>query len=189
LRMGKTIRIDQAVIAVHLVMTGYGHWLSNDPRGSGSTQLRQEKFEDLGPVHFGRKRKQPTKRELREFYKEAEKLLEYDTLWFDARVRRVIAQAFEQVCADRRYVAWACAVLQNHGHLVLRTHKDRGHLMWEYMVIAARDALRREALIPKDHPVWSNRPYVVFKTTVPQVENAVEYVDDNPEKHGLSRQV
>ena len=44
-----------AIIGHHLIWTFYGHWLANDLRGSGSEQLREEKFAPLGPVHQGRK--------------------------------------------------------------------------------------------------------------------------------------
>ena len=170
-------------------MHGYGHWLANDPRGSGSTELRDDKFADLGPVHMGRKRVQPSKRELREFYRAAEGRLDYPTLWFDEPARLVIASAFEQVCKQNGYTAWACAVLQNHAHLLLRTHRDKGHLMWEYAAVAARDALWDAELVTRGHPVWSNRPFARFKTSVPEVRRCVKYIEDNPEKHGLPPQV
>ena len=185
--MKRAIHVN-TVIGHHLVLHGYGQWLGNDPRGSGSTKLRQEKFADLGPVHFGRKRQQPSKQELRDFYREAEPRLEHETIWFDERDRIVIAFAFEHVVKTCGYAVWSCAVLQNHAHLVLRIHRDDGHLMWEHLAFAARDALRRDGLIPHDHPAWSNRPYVVFKRSVIEVRSAIKYVNDNPEKHGLPRQ-
>jgi REP element-mobilizing transposase RayT len=185
--MARTIHISTTV-AVHLVINGYGHWLSNDPRGSGSAELKKQELRELGPLHFGRKRKHPSKQELREFYHKAEELLEFDTLWFNERARLVIAAALEAVAKQFGYTIWACAVLRNHVHLVVRVHRDRGDVMWEYFAVAARDALRRAGLVPSNHPVWSNRPYVVFKTTVPLVYQAVGYVEDNPEKHGLPRQ-
>ena len=185
--MGKVIHVN-TVIALHLVIHGYGHWLANDPRGSGSTELREEKFADLGPVHAGRKRDQPSKKDLREFYRGAEPRLEYQTLWFDEPARTVIASAFEQICKRHRYTAWACAVLQNHAHLLLRIHRDPGDLMWEHVAVGARNALWDAELVTRGHPVWSNRPYVVFKTTVPMVRGCVKYIEDNPEKHHLPRQ-
>lgn len=53
---------------------------------------------------------------------------------------------------------------------------------------AARDALRAAGLVPHDHPVWSHRPYKVFKYTPEQVRSCTKYVDDNPEKEELPRQ-
>jgi hypothetical protein len=186
--MRRILRVN-TIIAHHLVMMGYGHWLGNDPRGSGSTELRAEKLEELGPIHFGRKKVQPSRKELCEFYREAEELLEHPMIWFDERMRIVIADAFGLVAKEFAYTVWSCAVLQNHAHEVLRVHRDTGELMWERMALASRDALRAEGLVPADHPAWSNRPYVVYKTTVPLVRKTIGYVEDNPEKHGLPRQV
>ena len=35
------------------------------------------------------------------------------------------------------------------------------------------------------HPVWSDRPYVVFCYDPPGVEGRVKYIQQNPEKEGL----
>jgi hypothetical protein len=123
--MGKVVRVN-TVIANHLVISGYGHWIPNDPRGSGSTELREEKFEELGPIHFGRKTEQPPTEEIREFYREVEQRLEHETLWFDEGARIAIASAFARVLKERGYTCWACAVLQDHAHLLLRIHRDPG---------------------------------------------------------------
>ena len=169
------------------MLHGYGHWIPNDPRGSGSGEVREEKFDGLGPIHLGRKRDQPSKEELKKFYANAEELLSFETIWFDERMRQVIAEAFARVTKERGYTVWACAVLQNHAHVVDRVHRDSGEMMWLHYAVASRDALRQAGLVPPNHPVWSNRPYVVYKTTVPLVRRAVKYVQDNPPKHGLSR--
>jgi hypothetical protein len=84
---------ERIIIAHHVVIHAYGQWLGNDPRGSGSTELRQKKFEDLGPIHHGRKIIQPTREELRAFYRKAEPRLDHETIWFDQRCREVIAAA------------------------------------------------------------------------------------------------
>jgi hypothetical protein len=61
--------------------------------------------------------------------------------------------------------------------------------MWEHFAVATRESLRDVDQVLKNHPVWSNRPYVVFKTSVAMVHAAVKYVEENPQKHGLARQV
>lgn len=186
--MARVIHVN-TVIANHLVINGYGHWLPNDPRGSGSNEVRQEKFQNLGPIHPGRRMRQPSKEQLKAFYIEAEPLLEFPRIWFDRQTRIAVARAFAQVAKQQGYTCWACAVLRNHAHLLVRVHRDRAELMWEQMAIGAREALRAAGLAPQDHPVWSNRPYVVFKRSVREVESAIEYIRGNPKKHGLAPQV
>src|SRR3954467_7318361 len=83
------------VIAAPLVLTLYGHWGVNDPRGSGSSEFIDLKFEPLGPIHFGRKPRseQPTREELKAFHAQHEELLNFAVFWIDDAKRREIAQA------------------------------------------------------------------------------------------------
>lgn len=175
-------------IAHHLVFSGYGTWLSNDLRGSGSTEIRKNELSDLGPIHVGRKRVQPARSELREFYRRAEPLLDFKVLWFDDPVRRAIGEAFGRVIAERGYTAWACAVCSNHAHLLPRIHRDDALTMWHAFADASREAVRALPGIPPDHPVWSDRPYKVFLETPPEVEGRVGYIWGNPLKEGLEEQ-
>jgi hypothetical protein len=39
--MARIIRVN-TVLAHHRILHGYGHWLSNDPRGSMSEEIRRE---------------------------------------------------------------------------------------------------------------------------------------------------
>ena len=45
----------RAVIGAHHILMLYAHWAVNDPRGSGSEQIRDPKFKFLGDIHHGRK--------------------------------------------------------------------------------------------------------------------------------------
>ncbi len=183
------IRIRRNVtIAHHLVLNGYGTWLSNDLRGSGSTEVRKPELRVLGPAHFGRKRVQPSRADLKAFHRAAEPLLKFKVAWFDAAARDVIAAAAERVVRERGYTCYGYCNCANHTHAMLRAHRDTGHVMWHHVADAARADLHAAGLFAADHPVWSNRPYVVFKTDVPAVERGVGYIDDNPEKEGLPRQ-
>ena len=79
---------EKIIIAHHLVWHAYGMWLSNDVRGSGSTEIRDDKFKELGPIHFGRKKDQPSREELKDFYKLANPLLNFEPIWFDPAKRQ-----------------------------------------------------------------------------------------------------
>ena len=181
-------KYERIIIAHHIILHGYGHWLANDIRGSGSQELRQEKFADLGEVHFGRKAVQPPRELLREFYREARGRLEYSQLWFDDGKRRAIGGSIGTVIAKEKYTCWACAVMKNRVHLCIRRHRDDGHTMWRKFADAARQPLRIFADIDDEHPVWSNRPYVVFQYTTEDVRRVVKYIERNPEKEFMSPQ-
>src|SRR4029077_8382908 len=99
------------VIGYHLVWTAYGCWLPNDPRGSGSKEVRNDWIAELGDVHFGRKAVQPPGREVRQFYEVAATALKYPLLTFDAAARQEIGKACGEVIAAHRYTCYACTVM------------------------------------------------------------------------------
>ncbi len=176
------------IIAHHLILSGYGHWLPNDPRGSGSEEIREEKLSDLGPIHHGRKQIQPPRRELKQFYRDANPLLDFEPIWFDDAKRQAIAEAFAQVVGNRRYTVWACAVLSNHAHLWIRRHRDDAVTMWNEFAESSRAALGRFEDLAGDHPLWSNRPYKVFLDSPEDVRRVIAYIQRNPAREKLPPQ-
>ncbi len=179
-----------SIIGHHLIWTLYGHWLPNDPRGSGSEAVRDPKFEALGELYRGRKPEhlQPSREELRVFHRQAEPLLEFPRFWMDEAKRQAVGGAIGEMVAARRYTVWACAVLSNHMHMVIRRHRDDALSMWDAIVDLTRLRLRLFSDVGDDHPVWAARPYKVFLRTPDEVRARIKYVDRNPEKEGLSRQ-
>ena len=145
-------------------------------------------MKDLGEAHFGRKKVQPPREELRKFYREAKPLLDHETIWFGDAHREVIGWAFGRAAAELGYTLWACAICSNHAHVVSRTHRDRSDWIWLNLANRATKALRDEGLVPPNHPVWSDRPYKVFLYTPDDVIDRIGYVEENPEKEGLPRQ-
>jgi REP element-mobilizing transposase RayT len=174
--------------AVHLIITGYGHWLPNDPRGSGSSSVRAPKLRYYGPVHFGRKRQQPLRAELRAFHRNAEAKLEHPVLWFDEKMRDAIARGIERAQDEAQYTIWACAILRNHVHLVIRTHRDKSMDMLARIAGHAHESIHAQKLAPEGHPVWSNRPYKVYLRSDTQIQQVIRYVGQNPMKEGLAPQ-
>jgi hypothetical protein len=109
-------------------------------------------------------------------------------IWFDAPLRDLIAGAIGAVVADRGYTVYACAVLRNHAHLVIRTHRDDAYTMLCHLAGTTHDALHAAAAVPTDHPVWSDRPYKVYLKTPAAARDRIDYVERNPEKEGLPPQ-
>jgi REP element-mobilizing transposase RayT len=178
------------IIAHHLILPLYGHWAPNDLRGSGSSELYNEKFEPLGPIHFGRKpmEEQPSRHELREFHRKFKALLKHTIFWIDSAKRQALAEAIGDVVRREGYTVYACAICGNHAHLVVRIHKDDALTMWNKFASETRLRLRLFEDVGADHPVWAERPYKVFLYTPEDVWIRVEYVEENPEKEGLPRQ-
>ena len=181
--------LKKRILAHHLILSSYGFWLPNDPRGSGSEDLREGKFEDLGEIHHGRKRLQPTRAELRAFYVKAFPKLEHAPIWFDDGMRDAIAGAFREVIERNGYTVWACAIGSNHAHLCVRYHRDRYENIWMNLVSQARVAVLARSMVGSEHPVWAHRPYSVFCCSTEDIGRTIAYIEGNPGKEGLSGQI
>src|SRR5205809_593781 len=121
------------VIAYHLIWTAYGWWLPNDPRGSGSHTIHSDVIADLGALHYGRKRVQPAGREVRAFYEQAATVLCHPLLTFDEAARAEIAAAFADTITEQRYTCYACAIMPDHVHVLIRKHKHQAEQMIEVL--------------------------------------------------------
>ncbi len=180
------------VIVHHLILTLYAHWPPNDPRGSGSLEFYDDKFAPLGPIHHGRNPKhlQPSRAELRAFHKQVEPILNFPIFWLDDATRQVLSEAFGEVVRKEKYTCYACAILKNHAHLVVRRHRDDYQTMFAKLSAAGAAALRSYTplQLAENHPVFSQRPYSAYCYTPVDVRARIDYVNENPEKEGLEPQ-
>lgn len=177
------------VIAYHLIWTAYGWWLPNDPRGSGSRTIRSDVIADLGELHYGRKRVQPAGPEVRRFYEQAAATLRHPLLTFDEAARAEIAAAFADVIEAQRYTCYACAIMPDHVHILIRKHKHLAEDMVAAMKEASRAALRAACHRPADHPTWTEGGgWKVFLDALEEVRRTVGYVRRNPLPIGLPEQ-
>jgi REP element-mobilizing transposase RayT len=177
------------VIAYHLIWTAYGWWLPNDPRGSGSTAIRSDIIAELGQLHYGRKRVQPAGREVARFYEQAAVVLRHPLLTFDESARAEIAAAFAGVIEAERYTCYACAVMPDHVHLLIRKHRHLAEDMIAVLKKTSRAALRAHRPRPPDHPIWTEGGgWKAFLDHPDEVRRTVSYIRRNPLPIGLPEQ-
>jgi hypothetical protein len=136
------------VIAYHLVWTGYGTWLPNDPRGSGSRAVHAPRIAELGPLHYGRRAIQPGRRTVARFYEESAARLAFPVLRFCDSQRRMIAEALAEAIRRHRFTCYACAILPDHVHSVIRKHKLKAEEMIAELQASTRLRLSSSASIP-----------------------------------------
>jgi REP element-mobilizing transposase RayT len=176
------------VIAYHLIWTNYGTWLPNDPRGSGSMGVYTPTLAELGEAHFGRKKLQPARSKVHAFYESAEPLLRFPVVRFDAEQRSAIAEAFCNTVRGHQYTCYACAIMPDHVHLVIRKHLDDAESMIDNLQAESRSLLIEKGIVPHEHPVWTNGGWKVFLDTPEEVWPRIRYVEGNPKKEGLAKQ-
>ena len=177
-----------SVLAHHLVWTAYGTWLGNDPRGSGSRSVYTPELADLAIPHFGRRKVQPPRGVVREFYEQATPRLIYPVIRFDDFQIKEIGRAFADVIRRHRYTCYACAIMPDHMHLVIRKHRHRGEEMIENFQRQSRLANCLVDGLPSSHPIWTHGGWDRFLDSPNSIRGRIRYVADNPEKAGMSRQ-
>ena len=162
--------------------------MPNDPRGSWSSEIRSYALAKLGEPHWGRKKVQPSRQVLRTFHQLAQRELAHHPLWFDAPQRATIAQAIAEAVAQQTLTCWACAVLEDHLHLLVRIHRLDGDQLLALFKGCTREALVTQNLVPPDRPVFSDAKCDVYKRSPAEIESCINYIWDNFAKHGLSPQ-
>jgi REP element-mobilizing transposase RayT len=169
------------VIAHHLVWTGYGWWLPNDPRGSTSNTIRDDVIGSLGELHHGRKQVQPASVEIRRFYQNAAGQLKYALLAFASDEIVTIAGAFGEVMERERYTCYACAIVPDHVHVLIRKHKHAAEEMIARLQEAGRLRLRDSSpRFTEDHPIWGGQGWKVFLDHPDEVWRTIRYIELNP---------
>ena len=177
------------VIAYHPAWTAHTWWLPNDPRGSGSTAIRTDPLAELGELRFGRKKIQPPGREIRTFYQEAADLLKHPLLVFVEASRIIIADAFGQAIHQHAYTCYACAIMPDHVHVLIRKHKHDAEAMVENLIKASRASLIQAGHRAARHPTWIAGSWTVFLDHPDEIRRTIRYIEQNPDKDGLPAQV
>ena len=176
------------VIAHHLIWTGYGWWLPNDPRGSTSRSIASDVIAELGELHYGRRKVQPPSHEIREFYGRAKQVLKFALLEFAREEFEAIAHGFAEAISRERYTCYACAILPDHVHVLIRKHRHKAEDMIQNLQQASRLRLSTSGLVPPDHPVWATSGWKVFLDHPDAVRRTIRYIEKNPPQSRLPPQ-
>ncbi|MBI1831543.1 MAG: transposase [Planctomycetes bacterium] len=178
------------VAGYHLIWTVYGYWLPNDPRGSTSKEVRVEPIAELGEVHYGRKAVQPSAKEIRVFHAKAHDVLKHPVLTFDDDDIALLGKAFGEVIVEKGYTCYACAIMPDHVHLLIRRHRDLAEDMIKLFQESGRRALIAAEKRSPVQPVWTDGPgWKTFINSRRQFEQEIEYIRGNLLKIGRPEQV
>jgi REP element-mobilizing transposase RayT len=182
------------ILGHHLIISAYGFWLPNDPRGSWSDFVGAWEL-----LRFGRATKtecrasvagRPHDRQSRLAAKDA---LQYPAVHFTGLQARAIARGFADFVRRAGLPVWACAILPEHCHLVVARHRYSAEQIINLLKGAASRSLVAEGLHPLDaYPTqsgrvpkaWARNGWKVFLDSREDVGRAVRYVESNPAKEG-----
>jgi REP element-mobilizing transposase RayT len=176
------------VAGYHLIWTVYGAWIPTDPRGNMSKGIRVEWIKDFGEWHYGRKLVQPPSREVREFYEKVKDRLAHALLVFRPDQFTIIADALASVIRTRGYTCYACAIMPDHVHMLIRRHREKSEEMIEWFQKETKAAVIAARARNVNHPVWGGPGWKVFLNTRADFNRTIKYIRDNPLKIGLPEQ-
>ena len=176
------------VIAHHLIWTAYGWWLPNDPRGSTSRTIASDVIAELGELHFGRRKVQPATKVVREFHERAKDVLKFPLLRLGPDEILAVAEGLSEAVSEHRYTCYACAIMPDHVHLLIRKHKHLAEEMIDNFQHSSRLRLRTPGLRTADHPVWAGSGWKVFLEHPDEVRKTIRYIEGNPVKWRLPPQ-
>jgi REP element-mobilizing transposase RayT len=177
-----------SVIAYHLIWTNYGTWLPNDLRGSMSEVVYTPALAGLGEAHYGRRAVQPSRMSVRQFYRQAEPRLQFPVLCWTQEQIDDIGRVFADTIRTRKYTCYACAIMPDHVHVVIRKHKDSAEAMIDYFQTDSRLRFSSSGAAPPDHPIWTKGGWKRFLDSPETVRRRIRYVENNPIEVGLPRQ-
>src|SRR5262245_24214824 len=119
------------ILAYHVILSAYGFWLPNDPRGSWSEFVGAWEL-----FRYGRATKIDTRESVahvphnRDQRFAAKGALKYAPVLYSGAQARAIASGFAKAAAEGGYQILACAILPDHDHLIMsRTDRPIGQVV------------------------------------------------------------
>lgn len=177
------------VLGYHLILTGYGFWLPNDPRGSWSEVVRVFELRPFGPAT-----KVHTKRSVAHVEHDraqraaAKRALKHPPARFTGKQARAVARGIGEAVEAHALKAHAGAVMPDHVHLVVARH-DRLSIedIGQRIKASATRRLNAEGIGFGRSP-WAKGQWAVYLNDESAVRRAIRYVEDNPIRAGFKRQ-
>jgi REP element-mobilizing transposase RayT len=180
------------VIAYHLIITAYGFWLPNDPRGSWSDFVRSWELARFGPAT-----KTNTKRSLahdphdRRDRLAAKAALARPAVEFSAQQCLAIGMGFLHYARRSGCIIHACSILPTHAHLVVMRMQYPIEQVANLLKGAACTELNRRGLHPfADQPYangklptpWARHAWSCFLDSEADILRSIDYTEKNPQK-------
>jgi hypothetical protein len=185
------------VLAYHLILTAYGFWLPNDPRGSWSDFVRAWELRRFGPATKTTERRSLA-RDPHDWRRRlaAKEALARDPVQFTGPQARAVARGFANYADRVGLIVWACSILPSHVHLVIKRHTCRIEQVANLLKGAATHQLTEEGLHPfaqqpyRDGTLptpWPHKCWKCFLSDEPGIRRAIRYVERIPRRKGSAR--
>ena len=183
------------IVAYHCIISAYGFWLPNDPRGSWSDWVHSwELFRAAGPASRVSTRRSvaadPHDARLRAAGTAA---LRFPPVTLTGRQALGVAMGFAEAAAAGGFAIHACAIMPQHAHVILGRHPaDIRERIGRLKRYASLQLFRRGLHPFQDYPgekptMWADGGWSVYLDPS-DMERAIRYVENNPAKEALRPQ-
>jgi REP element-mobilizing transposase RayT len=177
----------------HLIFGAYGFWLPNDPRGSWSDFVGSWEL-----LRYGSSTKSIERLDVDialwiAWREAALTALKYPPVVFNEQQINSVGAGFANAVSKSHFTIWACSILPEHVHVVLGRHRYQVEQIANLLKGEATKQLNSDGLHPQSafvmpgekHPaLWAIGKWKVYLDTEEAIENAIRYVEANPEKEG-----
>ena len=187
------------ILAHHAIFANYGFWLPNDQRGSWSTEIWAQHLRVFGPATKTTERRSLANRPFDPSLRpRARQVLLYPPVQLDEAKRNAVAAGFAEIIPKLDLHVLACAIMPDHTHLVTRPHRESIEQIVGFLKRAGTRKLNELDLHPlKSYRMqngsvptpWVQHGWNRFLNDWSAVRDAIDYVERNPLKIGLARQV
>src|SRR5437762_4248914 len=87
-----------------------------------------------------------------------------------------VGKCLGETIQERGYTCYACAVMPDHIHLLIRRHRDKAEVMLAQFQHATREKLIADERRAPAHPVWGGPGWKVFLDSQERVEQVIMYI-------------
>ena len=115
-------------------------------------------------------------------------MLKHPLLKFSPEQFSIIADGFADAIKQHSYTCYACAILPNHVHLLIRKHRHQAEQMIEVLQATSRLRINRARITDPDHPIWTVGGWKAFLHHPDAIRRVIRYVEINPVKERLPMQ-
>ena len=186
------------MLAAHVILSMYGFWLPNDPRGSWSDFVAAWEL-----FRFGKATKVSTRASVAHVRhdqlkrREAKRAMKYRPVLLNGKQARAVGRGFGIAVRESGYGVHACSILEDHVHLVIAPAARSIEQIVRHLRGKASMQLRREGIHPLERharcdgsvpSIWSEGLWKVFCFDEEHVGCAIRYVEKNPIREGKPAQ-
>lgn len=134
----------------------------------------------LGRIKYGRQNPVPPKGQLMKFWTAATPNLSRPTFFIDDKSRPIIAAGFSKVVQRLGIKIGACAIMNDHVHLLILRSRYRV----EYIVNQLKGAATKSLKLKRTP--WTRGCWKVFINDTESLQAAADYIQANPTSAGLA---